>query len=76
MCIFSEANRKKLGNAVTFIAQKAKYPYKTEVLKHMGEDLMMASLPTSQDHVPGDLSGHEPQNLCEGHHSGHSLDPN
>ena len=26
------------------------------VLKHMGEDLMMASLPTSQDHVPGDLS--------------------
>lgn len=25
------------------------------VLKHMGEDLMMASLPTSQDHVPGDL---------------------
>lgn len=26
------------------------------VLKHMGEDLMMASLPTSQDHVPSDLS--------------------
>lgn len=26
------------------------------VLKHMGEELMMASLPTSQDHVPGDLS--------------------
>lgn len=26
------------------------------VLRHMGEDLMMASLPTSQDHVPGDLS--------------------
>lgn len=26
------------------------------VLKHMGDDLMMASLPTSQDHVPGDLS--------------------
>lgn len=25
------------------------------VLKHMGVDLMMASLPTSQDHVPGDL---------------------
>lgn len=25
------------------------------VLKHMGEDLMMASLPTSQDHVPGDF---------------------
>lgn len=26
------------------------------VLKHMEGDLMMASLPTSQDHVPGDLS--------------------
>lgn len=26
------------------------------VLKHMGDDLMMASLPTSQDHVPSDLS--------------------
>lgn len=26
------------------------------VLKHMGADLMMASLPTSQDHVPVDLS--------------------
>lgn len=25
------------------------------VLKYMGADLMMASLPTSQDHVPGDL---------------------
>lgn len=25
------------------------------VLKHMDKDLMMASLPTSQDHVPGDL---------------------
>ena len=26
------------------------------VLKHMGDDLMMASLPTSQDHVPDELS--------------------
>lgn len=26
------------------------------VLKHIGGDLMMASLPTSQDHVPEDLS--------------------
>lgn len=26
------------------------------VLKHMGMDLMMASLPTSQDHIPSDLS--------------------
>lgn len=33
MCRFSEANRRKLGNAVAFIAQRAKYPYKTEVLK-------------------------------------------
>lgn len=26
------------------------------VLKHMGDDIMMASLPTSKDHIPGDLS--------------------
>lgn len=32
--------------------QKPKYYL---VLKHMGGDLMMASLPTSQDHVPADL---------------------
>lgn len=25
------------------------------VLKHMGDELMMASLPTSQDHIPSDL---------------------
>lgn len=33
MCRFSESSRQKLGNAVVYIADKAKYPYKTEVLK-------------------------------------------
>ena len=33
MCRFSEPNRQKLGNAVLYIAQRAKYPYKTEILK-------------------------------------------
>lgn len=33
MCRFSETSKKKLGNAILYIAQHAKYPYKTEVLK-------------------------------------------
>lgn len=33
MCIFSEASKKKLGNTILYIAQYAKCPYKTEVLK-------------------------------------------
>lgn len=33
MCRFSETSRVRLGNAVTYIAAHAKYPYKTEVLK-------------------------------------------
>ena len=33
MCKFLEANRQKLGNAVSYIAAHARYPYKTEVLK-------------------------------------------
>lgn len=33
MCRFSEASKKKLGNAILYIAKNAKYPYKTEVLK-------------------------------------------
>ena len=33
MCRFSEANRVRLGNAVMYIANHAKYPYKTEILK-------------------------------------------
>ena len=33
MCTFSESSRVRLGNAVMYIAARAKYPYKTEVLK-------------------------------------------
>lgn len=33
MCRFSESSKQKLGNAVVYIAERAKYPYKTEVLK-------------------------------------------
>lgn len=33
MCKFSEASKEKLGNAVVYIAERARYPYKTEVLK-------------------------------------------
>lgn len=33
MCRFSETSRVRLGNAVMYIAEHAKYPYKTEVLK-------------------------------------------
>ena len=33
MCRFSESSKSKLGNAILYIVQRAKYPYKTEVLK-------------------------------------------
>ena len=33
MCRFSESSKQKLGNAVVFIAERARFPYKTEVLK-------------------------------------------
>lgn len=33
MCRFSESSKQKLGNAVVYITERAKYPYKTEVLK-------------------------------------------
>lgn len=33
MCRFSELSKQKLGNAVVFIAERARFPYKTEVLK-------------------------------------------
>ena len=33
MCSFSETSRVRLGNAVMFIASRARYPYKTEILK-------------------------------------------
>lgn len=49
MCRFSEANRRKLGNAVAYIAQKAKYPYKTEVLKLL---FLMEEQMVMKYHVP------------------------
>lgn len=49
MCRFSEANRRKLGNAVAYIAQKAKYPYKTEVLKLL---YLMEEQMVQRYHVP------------------------
>ena len=49
MCRFSEANRRKLGNAVAYIAQKAKYPYKTEVLKLL---FLMEENMVQRYHVP------------------------
>ena len=33
MCRFSELSKQKLGNAVVYIAERARFPYKTEVLK-------------------------------------------
>lgn len=33
MCRFSESNKNKLGNTVLYIVEKAKHPYKTEILK-------------------------------------------
>ena len=49
MCRFSEANRQKLGNAVAYVAQRAKYPYKTEVLKLL---FLMEERMVQQYHVP------------------------
>lgn len=49
MCKFSEANRQKLGNAVSYIAAKARYPYKTEVLKLL---FLMEERMVRQAHVP------------------------
>ena len=49
MCRFSESNRKKLGNTVLYIAQRAKYPYKTEILKLL---FLMEERSVQQYHVP------------------------
>jgi hypothetical protein len=49
MCKFSESNRQKLGNAVNFIAGRARYPYKTEVLKLL---FLMEERMVKQHHVP------------------------
>lgn len=49
MCKFSESNRQKLGNAVSYIAAHARYPYKTEVLKLL---FLMEERMVKQYHVP------------------------
>ena len=49
MCRFSDESKKKLGNAVLYIAQHAKYPYKTEVLKLL---FLMEERMVQQYHVP------------------------
>lgn len=49
MCRFSDESKKKLGNAVLYIAQHAKYPYKTEVLKLL---YLMEERMVQQYHVP------------------------
>lgn len=49
MCRFSEANRRKLGNVVSYIARHAKYPYKTEILKLL---FLMEEQMVLRYHVP------------------------
>lgn len=49
MCRFSEPNRQKLGNAVLYIANYAKYPYKTEILKLL---YLMEENMVQKYHVP------------------------
>ena len=49
MCTFSEQSRVRLGNAVMFIAARAKYPYKTEVLKLL---FLMEERMVQKYHVP------------------------
>lgn len=49
MCRFSEPNRQKLGNAVLYIANHAKYPYKTEILKLL---YLMEENMVQKYHVP------------------------
>ena len=49
MCRFSEANRVRLGNAVMYIANHAKYPYKTEILKLL---YLMEENMVQKYHVP------------------------
>ena len=49
MCTFSESSRVRLGNAVMYIAARAKYPYKTEVLKLL---LLMEERMVQKYHVP------------------------
>ena len=49
MCTFSESSRVRLGNAVMYIAARAKYPYKTEVLKLL---YLMEARMVQKYHVP------------------------
>ena len=49
MCKFSESNRRKLGNAVSYIAANASFPYKTEVLKLL---FLMEERMVKQYHLP------------------------
>lgn len=49
MCRFSEASRRKLGNTVSYIASRAKYPYKTEILKLL---FLMEEQMVQKYHVP------------------------
>lgn len=49
MCKFSESSKRKLGNAVIYIAERAKYPYKTEVLKLL---FLMEEQMVVRYHVP------------------------
>ena len=49
MCTFSESSRVRLGNVVMYIAARAKYPYKTEVLKLL---FLMEERMVQKYHVP------------------------
>lgn len=49
MCGFSEASKRKLDNTILYVAQRAKYPYKTEVLKLL---YLMEERMVLQYHVP------------------------
>lgn len=49
MCRFSDASKRKVGNTILYIAQKAKYPYKTEILKLL---FLMEERMVQQYHIP------------------------
>ena len=49
MCRFSETSKRKLGNVVLYIAQHAKFPYKTEILKLL---FLMEESMVQIHHVP------------------------
>ena len=49
MCTFSESSRIRLGNTVIYIASRARYPYKTEILKLL---YLMEERMVQKYHVP------------------------